>query len=158
MSANLKTVAHYQAFEQHARDVDKARTTINELRTELHSVLLDIQRICADYGHELHQYDDLITRAHKTLLRTLPGGEFDASLPAAFLVENPSPTGAGREALDLDAMSKPKRKDTLFDVISNICLPPIHRSNCDACNERPWTHRTDYCGIETYVCDECSSS
>jgi hypothetical protein len=29
------------------------------------------------------------------------------------------------------------------------------RSNCDCCNERPWTHRGFAYGIETFFCCKC---
>ena len=29
------------------------------------------------------------------------------------------------------------------------------RSNCDCCNERPWTHRGFAYGIETFFCCQC---
>lgn len=92
-----KTLRHYADVEATARDAAKARAVITELRTELHTILLDLQLLCSQYGHELSHYDSLISRAHKTLLRTLPGGE-----------------------LDLEAMSKTERKSELVACITDM--------------------------------------
>ena len=48
------------------------------------------------------------------------------------------------------------------DVVREFCeaaqeAAASERSNCDVCDERPWTHQGVVTGIETYYCCQCGN-
>lgn len=95
MNAKVETLRHYVDVESTAREIAKARETIDQLRGALHDCLAEIQDIATAYGRENIEWTALIQRTNVTLLNTLPGA-------------------------DLDAMSKPERAETLRDTLMDI--------------------------------------
>lgn len=100
MNAKAATVAHYQAVENHARDIALARETIHELRMALQSAIRQLSSLSAAISIERVKCVDVMDQAHAVLLSTLPG-------------------------TDLDAMSKPERQETLRDVLKDIGMTRV---------------------------------
>jgi len=48
-------------------------------------------------------------------------------------------------------------KQYVEDVYLPTFAPQAKRSNCDVCDERPWTHQGVVTGIETFYCCQCGN-
>lgn len=91
----VTTLRHYAALEGEAKEAAEARKTIEELRFALHAVIRQLSALSAAISIERVKCVDVMDQAHAVLLSTLPGA-------------------------DLDAMTKPERRETLADVIFDM--------------------------------------